>query len=87
MTDETAPRWVIRWPDGTTSTGRTAYELLARLGKTQLEPVGVPDMKDLLSLRAQTWAGKFIHPAQPDAPFLRELARVGMIQIESEGEF
>ncbi|ASR83979.1 hypothetical protein SEA_SHROOMS_1 [Arthrobacter phage Shrooms] len=42
-------------------------------------------MKDLLSVRAQFWGGKFIHPSQPDAPFLRELARVGMFKIEQEG--
>ena len=79
------PEWVIRWPDGSVSRARTAYELLARLGKQQLDPMDVPDMKDHLSIRAQTWSGKYIHPAQPDAPFLRELARVGMIKIESEG--
>lgn len=79
--------WCIRWPDGTHSRARTAYELLARLGKEQNDPVDVEGMKDLLSIRAQTWSGKFIHPAQGDAPFLRELHRVGMIQIEQEGEF
>lgn len=79
--------WSIRWPDGSTSRGRTAYELLAYLGKIQHDPVDVEGMKDLLSIRAQTWAGKFIHPSQPDAPFLRELARVGMIKILTEGEF
>lgn len=83
-----APReWLIRWPDGSESKARTAYELLARLGKAQYDPVDVMDMKDLLSLRAQTWSGKYIEPAQPDAPFLRELDRVGMIRIETEGEY
>jgi hypothetical protein len=79
--------WSIRWPDKSISRARTAYELLAYLGKDQPEPVGVEDMKDLLSIRAQTWSGKFIQPHQPDAPFLRELARVGMIEILTEGEF
>lgn len=79
--------WRVRWPDKSTSTARTAYELLARLGKEQIDPVDVDDMKDLLSLRAQTWSGKYIHPSQPDAPFLRELARVGMIEILSEGQY
>lgn len=81
------PEWAVRWPDGSESTGRTAYELLARLGKIQHDPVDAADMKELLSIRAQTWSGKFIQPAQPDAPFLRELARVGMILILTEGEF
>lgn len=79
--------WCIRWPDGSESRARTSYELLARLGKAQHDPVDVPDMKDLLSIRAQTWSGKYIHPAQPDAAFLRELDRVGMIRIETEGEY
>lgn len=79
--------WAIQWPDQTVTRARTAYELLARLGKEQIDPVDVPDMKDLLSLRAQTWSGKYIHPAQPDAPFLRELARVGMITILTEGAY
>jgi hypothetical protein len=86
MTDMEA-QWLIRWPDGSTSRGRTAYELLARLGQAQHDPVDVTDMKDLLSVRAQTWSGKYIQPAQPDAPFLRELDRVGMIRIEQEGDY
>ncbi len=79
--------WSIRWPDKSITRARTAYELLARLGKDQHDPVDVETMKDLLSIRAQTWAGKYIHPSQPDAPFLRELDRVGMIEILTEGEF
>ncbi|ASR84186.1 hypothetical protein SEA_WHEELBITE_1 [Arthrobacter phage Wheelbite] len=42
-------------------------------------------MKDLLSTRAQVWGGYYIHPHQPDAPFLRELARTGLFIIEVEG--
>lgn len=87
MTVMPTQEWSIRWPDGSYSRARTAYELLARLGKIQPEPVDVADMKDLLSIRAQTWSGKYVHPAQPDAPFLRELARVGMITILTEGEY
>jgi hypothetical protein len=79
--------WVIRWPDGSESRARTAYELLARLGKDQHDPVDVEAMKELLSIRAQTWSGKYIHPSQPDAAFLRELHRVSMIRIEQEGRF
>jgi hypothetical protein len=82
-----APEWAIRWPDESITRARTAYELLARLGKDQIDPVDVTDMKDLLSIRAQTWSGKYIQPHQPDAPFLRELARVGMIEIITEGEY
>lgn len=87
MIDMPTREWSIRWPDKSVSRARTAYELLAYLGKDQADPVGVDDMKDLLSIRAQTWSGKYIHPAQPDPAFLRELARVGMIEILTEGEF
>lgn len=87
MADMSTREWAVRWPDKSISRARTAYELLAYLGKDQTDPVDVEGMKDLLSIRAQTWAGKFIHPSQPDAPFLRELARVGMIEILTEGEF
>lgn len=77
--------WIIRWPDGSTSAAHSAYDLLAKLGASQPDPCSHQDMKDLLSIRARTWSGLFIHPNQPDVPFLRELARVGMIKIESEG--
>lgn len=77
--------WIIRWPDGSTSAAHSAYDLLAKLGASQHDPCSHQDMKIILSNRAMTWSGKFIHYAQPDVPFLRELARVGMITIESEG--
>jgi hypothetical protein len=85
MTSE-SKGWKVRWPDNTTTTGTTSHDVLANLAKVQLDPCSVPDMKDLLSHRARVWSGKFIHPSQPDAPFLRELARVGMFKIETEGE-
>lgn len=79
--------WSIRWPDGSTTEARTSYELLAYLGKQQPEPMNHQEMKDHLSTRAQFWSGKFIHPHQPDPAFLRELARVGLLEILTEGDF
>lgn len=85
MTSETKG-WKVRWPDNTATTGATAHDLLTALAKIQLDPCSVQDLKDLLSHRARVWSGYYIHPYNPDAPFLRELERVGMFKIESEGE-
>ncbi|WIC89113.1 hypothetical protein SEA_OTTAWA_67 [Arthrobacter phage Ottawa] len=82
--------WKIEWPDGSITDARSSYELLARLGKEQpMGPVGVQEMKDLLSRRAQAMpgtTGQYIHPYQPDRPFLIELGRVGLYKIIEEGD-
>ncbi len=82
--------WIIEWPDGSRTEARSSYELLARLAKTQTTgPVGVQEMKDRLSRRAQAMpgtTGQYVHPHQPDAPFLRELGRVGLFKIIQNGD-
>jgi hypothetical protein len=84
--------WIIEWPDGSRSEARSAYELLAALGQEQTVagPLDAEQMKQELSLRAQAnpeGTGQYIHPAQPDKPFLRELARVGLFTIIQEGDY
>jgi hypothetical protein len=86
METEKQTLWQVTWPDGTTSKGRSATELLVHLGARQWSPIGKQEMKALLSKRAQTWSSKFIHPAQPDEPFLRELHRVGLFDLTVNGE-
>lgn len=83
--------WKIEWPDGSTTEARSSYELLARLGKEQpmTGPLTVQQMKDTLSRRAQAMpgtTGQYIHPAQPDRPFLIELGRVGLFKIIEIGD-
>lgn len=82
--------WIIEWPDGSTSEARSSYELLARLAKVQpMGPVSVQEMKNLLSRRAQAMpgtTGQYIHPHQPDRPFLIELGRVGLFKIIKQGD-
>lgn len=83
--------WIIEWPDGSRTKARSSYELLARLGKEQpfIGPLTAQEMKIELSKRALAYpaaTGQFVHPHQPDKPFLIELARVGLFTIIQEGE-
>lgn len=82
--------WKIEWPDGSTTDARSSYELIVRLGKEQpMGPLSHQQMKDALSRRAQAMpgtTGQYIHPHQPDRPFLIELGRVGLFKILEEGD-
>ena len=82
--------WKIEWPDGSTTDARSSYELIVRLGKEQtMGPLTHQQMKDALSRRAQGMpgtTGQYIHPHQPDRPFLVELGRVGLFKIIEEGD-
>lgn len=82
--------WIIKWPDGSVTTARSSYEFLVRLGKQQrFEPLDHQGMKTELSRRARNYpggTGQYIHPHQPDKPFLIELARVGLFKIEQIGD-
>lgn len=86
METDTGTTWSVRWPDGTRSTGRSATELILHLAAKQWAPMGHQEMKAALSKRAQAWSSKFIHPAQDDEPFLRELHRVGLFDLSVNGE-
>lgn len=68
----------VTWPHGETVEARSATEFILRTAAAQWSPTTYEEMKEQLSRRAQAYGGKFIHPAQPDEPFLRELFRVGM---------
>ena len=82
--------WKIEWPDGSVTTARSSYEFIAYLAKAQpMGPVEYQEMKNLLSRRAQAMpgtTGQYIHPHQPDRPFLIELGRVGLFKIIEEGD-
>lgn len=81
--------YTIHWPDGSTTRGRSATEAIFRLSTEQRPPMSFQAMKDALSARAKAWpfgTRQFVHPAQPDAPFLRELARVGLFELEIDKE-
>lgn len=82
--------WKIAWPDGTTTEARSSYEFLVRLGKQQpFEPLDHQGMKNELSRRALNapgTTGQYIHPHQPDKPFLIELDRVGLFKIVELGD-
>lgn len=76
------------WPDGSTTTARSATEFLLRLADAQWSPTTYAEMKEQLSRRAQAYpdgTGQFVHPSQPDEPFLRELHRVGMFDLWENG--
>lgn len=79
--------WKIRWPDGSITEARSAYEFLARLGQSQkFGQYTAQEMKQELSDRALQWNGKFIHPYQPDKPFIMEMHRVHMLEVLEQGE-
>lgn len=82
--------WKIEWPDGSITNARSSYEFLVHLGKAQpFEPLDHQGMKDELSRRARNYpggTGQYIHPHQPDRPFLIELGRVGLFKIIETGD-
>lgn len=73
----------VRWPDGSVQHARSATEFLLRTAEVQWSETSHQRMKNQLSKRALAMSGKFIHPFQPDAPFVRELARVGLFKLET----
>ena len=72
----------VSWPDGTRTVGRTATELLARLGEVQWQPCDVPGMKQRLSDRAWAWDGSLLDPLLPDDAFLAALGASTMADVE-----
>ena len=80
---------VVHWPDGTSTEARGATEAIVKIAALQPVPHGYQEMKDELSHRALVWpygTGQFVEPSQPDEPFLRELHRVGLFDLEIDGE-
>lgn len=73
----------IVWPDNSVSEARSASEFILRTAAEQWTATTHQEMKDQLSKRAQAMGGQFVHPYQPDQPFLRELARVGLFRLEA----
>lgn len=86
MQTETGTPWSVKWPDGSQMTARSATELILHLAAKQWQPLTHDQMKMQLSKRAQAWSSKFIHYAQDDEPFLRELNRVGLFELSIGGE-
>jgi hypothetical protein len=78
----------ITWPDGSINEARTATELIVHLCAEQWDPKPTfQQMKEQLSKRALAYpegTRKFIEPSQNDLPFLRELFRVGLFDMEEE---
>ena len=71
----------VTWPDGSRSVGRTATELLDRLGAQQWEPCSRAAMKRRLSDRAWSWDGTLIDPELDDAAFLAVLTTSTMATV------
>lgn len=71
----------MEWPNEEPREYGSATEFILKTAKAQMSYTAFDEMKIQLSKRALTMTGKFIHPFQPDEPFIRELGRVGFLKV------